>query len=63
MGTCNSKGENIIESNQNNNHNNQSFKIKQSDFDENDLKLVRSSWNQVKCLTDFRTIGANMMVK
>lgn len=62
MGTCNSKGETIIQSNHNNTHNN-SIKMRQTDFDENDLKLIKSSWNQIRSSSEFKAIGANMMVK
>ena len=34
-----------------------------SDLDEKDLKIVRKTWNEVKCSIDFKTLGANLMVK
>lgn len=58
---CNSRGDSIIASNQQTNKN--SLKVKHSDFDETDLKLIRNSWNQIKCSPEFKTIGANMMVR
>ena len=56
----NLRGNSIIETSINSNVNKAH---KKTELDENDLKLVRVSWNQVKCSIDFKTIGANLMVK
>jgi hypothetical protein len=56
--SSNSRGNSIIENSVN------VDKIqKHSELDENDSKLVRTTWNQVKCSSDFKTLGTNLMVK